>query len=120
MNPIDKELIDLQSLIETNTNWSKLPYIPFHVQEIIEFISNTTKIPDILFLGYFNHSTMFSFTTILAIMIVILIAYQIYQCRVRKTKRPNITVRMPSLKELEQLQNLKDDEQLQILANNKF
>ena len=49
INPIEGELIDLHSLIHNNTNGDKLLYIPSNIQTIIDFITNTTQAPEILF-----------------------------------------------------------------------
>ena len=59
INPIEQQQIDLLSLIPNNTNWDKLIYIPSHIQNIIDFITNTTRAPEILFWGQFEtHSTI--------------------------------------------------------------
>ena len=54
VNLINEELIDIHSFIDNNTNWDKLPYIPSHIQTIIDFITNTTQPPEILFWGQFK------------------------------------------------------------------
>ena len=105
INPIDKDLINLQSIIEKNTNWTKLTYIPSHIQEIMDFISNTTQPPQTLFLGYFSHSFMYYLNIFLTIMILGLISYQIYRRWLGKKKARNIMIKMPSMRDLEQLQN---------------
>jgi hypothetical protein len=43
INPIEEELIDLHSIINNNTHWAKLPYIPSNMQARIDFINNTPK-----------------------------------------------------------------------------
>jgi hypothetical protein len=47
-NSVDETVIDLHSFIHNNTEWDKLPYIPSHIQTIIDLITNTTKPPEIL------------------------------------------------------------------------
>ena len=45
INIIEEELIDLYSFIHSNANWDKLPYIPSHIQTIIDFITDKTQPP---------------------------------------------------------------------------
>lgn len=104
MDPIKQELINLQEFIDTNTNWTKAPYIPSHIKSIIDFMINTTKPPEILFLGYFSHTSMFSTTTILAGITILLLTHQVYSCRSKQKYGKNITVQMPSWKRLEKSQ----------------
>lgn len=103
LNSVDQDLINLQSIIETNTNWTKLTYIPSHIQEIIDFITNTTKPPQTLFLGYFNHSIFFYINMFLIIAVIGLITYQIFIRYFRKKRTSNIMIKIPSMRELEQL-----------------
>ena len=49
--PVNEHILDLHSFIHNNTNWDKLPYIASHIQTVIDLIINTTKSPEILFLG---------------------------------------------------------------------
>jgi hypothetical protein len=59
INPVDEEVIDLHSLIHNTSNWDKLPYIPSHIQTIIDLISDPKQPPEILFWGQFKtHSTL--------------------------------------------------------------
>jgi hypothetical protein len=97
INPVEKDLIDLHSMISNNTHWPKLPYIPADIQAVIDFISNTPK-PDTL-IGYtqwINHPISFTGIIIAAISII-LIGILVYYFRLKRNNTiPNITITLPS------------------------
>jgi hypothetical protein len=83
---------------------AKLPYIPQDMQAIIDFIRNT---PKPITISYFqrrrDHPISFVTITIL-VMIMALGIVLLYYIRTKKTAGTNITITMPSMKELEALQ----------------
>jgi hypothetical protein len=106
VNAIEEELVDLHSLIHNNTNWDKLLYIPSNIQTIIDFITNTTQPPEILFWGRFQTHSTLSFTIILIAIITLLISFQIYYFRFKNNRKTKVKLNIPSWKTLEQLQEL--------------
>ena len=72
---VNEHVLDLHSFIHNNTNWDKLPYIPPHIQTVIDLITNTTKPPEILFWGQFKTHSTLTFNTILIGILVLLITF---------------------------------------------
>ena len=102
INHINEELIDLHSFIHNNTNWDKLPYIPSHIQSIIDFITNTTQSPEILFWGQFKTHSTLTFTVIIIGILLLLIIFQTYYFRFKHKRKPKVKIIIPSWKILEQ------------------
>jgi hypothetical protein len=102
INPVDDELIDLHSFIHNNTKWDKLPYIPSHIQTIIDLITNTTQPPEILFWGQFKTHSTISFTIILIGILVLLIIFLIDYIRFEHQRKSKLKITIPSWKTLEQ------------------
>lgn len=105
VNPINKDLLDLQTALANETHWAKLPYIPSDMQAIIDFITSTPKPVTIsYFQRWMDHPI--SFTTIaMIVMIIALGIVLLYYIRTKKTARTNITIAMSSMKALEALQD---------------
>ena len=43
INPVEKDLVDFHLTLSNDSHWAKLPYIPSHIQAIIDFITSTKK-----------------------------------------------------------------------------
>ena len=102
INPVDEQVLDLHSYIHNNTNWEKSPYIPSHIQTIIDFITNTTQPPEILFWGQFKTHSTLTFNTILIGVLVLVIIFLICYIRFKHQRKPTVKINIPSLKTLEQ------------------
>jgi len=106
ISPSYKALINLQEVLDKETHWSKLPYIPSDMEAVIDFISNTPKPAAINDFQIWRDNTI-SITkiTIIAGLILIIIVLIFYIFRMRKTRRStrNVIISMPSMKELEAL-----------------
>jgi len=104
ITPSYKVLIDLQAALENETHWVKLPYITSDMQDVIDFIKNTPK-PAILndFRIWRDHPI--SLTTIAVIgaliLVIIVLIFFIYNKNKSGGTTNNITISMPSMKELE-------------------
>ncbi|CAF0939465.1 unnamed protein product [Adineta steineri] len=107
INHIDERLIDLHSLIHNNSiKWEKLLYIPSHIQTIIDFITNTTQPPTILFWGRFQTHSTLSFIIILIGIIFLLVSFQIAYFRFKQNRKTKVKISIPSWKTLEQAEQL--------------
>ena len=96
INPIEKDLIDLYSMISNHTHWEKLPHIPSNIQVVVDFISNTPK-PE-MFFGYkewIDHPISCT-GIIIASFGVILVGILVYYFRLKKNKPSNVTISLPS------------------------
>jgi hypothetical protein len=104
ISPSYKVLIDLQEALANETHWVKLPYITSDMQDIIDFISNTPK-PEVAndFQIWRDHPM--SITTIIIIGALILMIFGLIFFIHGKKKMVGttnqITISMPSMKELE-------------------
>ena len=98
VNPMKKNLLNLQDALANETQWAKLPYISSDMQAMIEFIPSTPKPATI---GYFqrwrDHPASFT-TIILMVTIIVLGIVLIYYIHMKKTVGTKITIAMPSMK----------------------
>jgi hypothetical protein len=91
---IEEEILNLHAIINNDTKWSKLPYIPSNIQAIVDLISETTKpIEDPIKLKIQHHSHIVSVLSSGTAIIVIL-SFIIYK-RYGKKKTPCITITFP-------------------------
>ena len=106
VDPLNKELLDLDELLSNNTYWAKLPYFPPNMQAVIDFISNTPK-PTFSndFRTWSSHPISITAVVIIIVFIaVIIVVIYLYFCCIRtkkNNKNQNITIAMPSMKFLE-------------------
>ncbi len=103
INPSYETLINLQEALANETHWKKLPYISSDMQDILDFIASTPKpiaIND--FKIWSDHPISFATIAIVGALISVLIVLIFYIYRMKKTSGPstNITISMPSMKEL--------------------
>jgi hypothetical protein len=105
INPINKDLLDLHDALANETHWAKLPYIPQDMQAMIDFITST---PKPITISYFerwrDHPISFA-TVAMIVMVIAMGIVLLYYIRTKKTARTHITIAMPSMKELEALQD---------------
>lgn len=101
-----KALIDLQEALNNETHCAKLPYISSDMQAVLDFISNTPK-PAVLenLKIWGGHPISLTTITIIGAFIMVTIILIFYIHRTKKSSKPtnNITIAMPSMKELEAL-----------------
>jgi len=105
INPIKKELLDLQATLDNETDWAKLPCIPSDMQTIIDFITNTPKTITISYFQRWRDHPISVVTIAIVVMIIALSIVLLYYIRTKKTVGTNITIAMPSMKALEALQD---------------
>ena len=77
--PSYKALINLKEILDNETHWEKLPYIPSDMPAIIEFISNTRKpttVDD--FKIWSEHPISFTMILIVGTLILIIIIIVVY------------------------------------------
>ena len=98
VNPMKKDLLDLQDALASETHWAKLPYISSDMQAMIEFITSTLKPATI---GYFHrwrdHPASFT-TIVLMVTIIVLGIVLIYYIHMKKIVGTKITIAIPSMK----------------------
>jgi hypothetical protein len=100
---VDRTLINLQEALDNNTQWRKLPYLSSELHAILEFLNNTptpiihTNVPILA-----NHPLSLVTITIVGILILVVLILIYYISRMKKTikSKNNLTVMMPSLKQL--------------------
>jgi hypothetical protein len=103
VNPSNKQLIDLQEALANETHWEKLPYISSDMQVILDFISSTPKPVAINDLKtWSDHPISYATIAIVGALISVIIVLIFCIYRMKKTGGPNtnITISMPSMKEL--------------------
>ncbi|CAF1511817.1 unnamed protein product [Adineta ricciae] len=102
VNAVEEEVIDLHSFIHNNTQWEKQPYIPSHMQSIIDLITNTTTPSEILFWGQFKTHSMLTFGIVLIALLILAVLFLIGYIRFKHTKQSKVKITIPSFKTLEQ------------------
>ncbi|CAF1535619.1 unnamed protein product [Adineta ricciae] len=105
INPLNEELFNLHELLSNNTSWAKLPYFPPNMQAVIDFISNTPKpVFSNNFQTWSSHPISLVTIVIIVVFIILIgILLCLYYVRAKKNKTQNVTLKMPSMKVLEQL-----------------
>jgi hypothetical protein len=102
VSPSYKALINLQEVLDNETHWVKLPYITSDMQAVIDFISNTPKpVATNDFRIWRDHPISFTIIAIIGALISLIIVLIFYIYKTKKTTGTNITIAMPSMKELE-------------------
>ena len=103
VSPSYKTLINLQEALDNETHWVKLPYISSDMQAVIDFISNTPKpVTTNDFQIWRDHSISFNTIAIIgALLAIIIVLIYIYRTKKANGSTNNITISMPSMKELE-------------------
>lgn len=101
--PVQNQLLDLQVKLNNNSHWAKLPYIPPNMQALIEFISKTPPSPPII--THFTHYTNMTTFIILALIGVTLglIVALFYRTRSNRSKKRNLMITLPPIKQVEEL-----------------
>ena len=103
IHPSYEKLINLKEIVDNETHWEKLPYIPSDMQAIINFISSTPKpasIKDIKIWGDHLISWITSVVIGSLILVVIILVFVIFHKKKPQGATNNITISMPSMKEL--------------------
>ncbi len=100
----NEKLINLQEALANETHWQKLPYISSDMQVILDFIASTPKpvvINDLKI--WSDHPISFTVIAIVGVLMSLIIVLIFYIYKTKKTGGPtnNITISMPSMKELE-------------------
>lgn len=103
IQPMENQLLDLQSKLSNNTHWAKLPYIPPNMQDLIEFISKTPPPPPTV--THFTHYTSFTTMILVGILTITLglIVTLFYRTRSSKGKNSKLRLTLPSIKQMEEL-----------------
>jgi predicted PurR-regulated permease PerM len=104
ISPSYKILIDLQEALANETHWVKLPYITSDMQDIIDFISNTPKpVAPNDFKIWKDHPISVTTIAIIGtlILVIIVLIFFIYNKKKMGGTTNQITISMPSMKELE-------------------
>ena len=102
MSPLDEEVLDLRSFLQNQTHWQKLPYIPFHIQTIIEYMTNTTHPPEILFWGQFKTHETLTFNMVVIGILALVVIFLVVYIRFKHPKKSKVTITIPSWKTIEQ------------------
>ena len=100
VNPIEKDLHDLEKDLSNETHWAKLPYIPDNMQAIIDFINSTSKPVTIGYLERWTEHPLSISSIAVIILIIVTGIVLIYYFRTKKTQAARILIKMPSMKEL--------------------
>lgn len=45
INQFLEQIMDIQAILENNTKWAKLPYIPAHLEALVKFITKSPPVP---------------------------------------------------------------------------
>lgn len=104
VNPLKKDLLDLQAALANESHWEKLPYFSSELQAVIDYIKNTPKTPirdD--FLNWREHTSFYG-TLIMIGLITAVGIVLLYYIRTKKSVGTNINITMPSMKTLQNLQ----------------
>ena len=103
VNPNNQPLINLQEALANETYWAKLPYISSDMQAILDFITSTPRPIAINDLKTWSDHPI-SWVTIAIggtlISIIIILVFYIYRKKKTSGSNTNITISMPSMKEL--------------------
>ncbi len=104
-------MINLQEILDNETHWVKLPYISSDMQAVIDFISETPKsVTRNDFQNWGYHPISFTKIAIIGALTLVIMVLIFYIYRKQKTNRSinNITISMPSMKELEARERLRE------------
>ena len=105
VQPMDKQLFDLHNKLLNNTKWSKVPYIPPNIQTLLEFLSNTPTPPPATITHLTSHSGLnFSIMVFLTLTVLSLAGLVLYRTRSKKMKSNNVTIALPTFRQLEDIQ----------------
>lgn len=103
---IDSQIYDLNIKLSNNTKWEKLLYIPSHIQTIIDYISQTES-PTTITKHSTSHSpTQLYITIFLAVAFCVTLAVMFFLTRKKNAKTNNLTITLPHLKPLDEIQML--------------
>lgn len=94
---LDKELVDLHSIIGNNTNWAKLPYIPPNLQATMDFISKEPQVDKKLDHKEWLQHPFSIGTGVVVIMGLILIGILVYCFFARRSKVPDVNISLPTI-----------------------
>ena len=101
INPVEKDLVDLHSMLSNDSHWAKLPYIPSHIQAIIDFITSTKKTTPAHHYTRWLESPILYFMIFMGAMILVLTIALIFYVRKKKVKNTNFTITIPPMKSLQ-------------------
>lgn len=104
VNPLNKDILDLQAALANESHWEKLPYFSSELQAVIDFMKNTPKTP-----VWFDHQswkehTTFFGTIVTMGMIIALGGVLLFYIRTKKSVGTNINITMPSMRTLQNSQ----------------
>ncbi len=111
IRPSYQALVNLQEILDNETHWEKLPYIPSDVQAIIDFISNTpkpSKISD--FKIWSEHPISFTMIMVVGTLILVIVVIIVFVWGKKKQSAIDnrIVIAMPSMKELAMREETRD------------
>ena len=101
INPVEKDLVDLHSMLSNDLHWVKLLYIPSHIRAIIDFIISTKKTTPAHHYTRWLESPIPYFMIFIGAMMLVLTTALIFYIRKKKVKNTNFTITMPSMKSLQ-------------------
>ncbi|CAF2224453.1 unnamed protein product [Rotaria magnacalcarata] len=105
VNPLNKDLPDLQAALANESHWEKLPYFSSVFQAVIDYMKNTPKTPirdD--YQNWGEHTTLYGTLIMIGIIIAVGIVL-LYYIRTKKSVGTNINITMPSMRTLSTLQD---------------
>ena len=101
INLVEKDLVDLHSMLSNDSHWAKLPSIPSHIKAIIDFITSTKKTTLAHHYTQWLESPIRYFMIFMGAMMLVLTIALIFDIRKKKVKNTNFTTTIPSMKSLQ-------------------
>jgi hypothetical protein len=97
INTSTSDIFDLSLPLSNTTRWEKLPYIPAHLQAVLDFITNTTG-PSLLPPVSQWYTNPFSYTNFILMLIIVVLFLSLLYCRfIRPTPIPQVHLELPSI-----------------------
>jgi hypothetical protein len=97
LQPLDNKIFNLYEYLSNDTRWEKLPYIPDHLQAVIDFITkNPTPASIHPIVTWYCYP--FSYVTLLLLVLIIaLLGFLIYCRFVRPPAVPTVHLELPTI-----------------------